>query len=114
MSRAIFSSTRMANAAIAAPVIEMAIAPMMIVTCSTTRRPYGLPICWATETRRYSPPPTKLKTYDSPWLMNRAMTATTRTPGSGVVPKLDSPPVRVDPNNGSMRMNRPWTAQKIP
>ena len=56
----------------------------------------------------------KLNRYDTPWLMNRATTATTSTNGSGVVPKLDSPPVTVAPKTGSVNTNTPWTTQKMP
>ena len=56
-SSAILSSTSTTIAAAGAPVTRSAIAPKMIVTCRTTRRPYGANICWVAVVRRYSPRP---------------------------------------------------------
>ena len=68
MSMTVLSTTRIATAAAGAPVNPIARAPTMIVRCSTISRPYGANIWVAAEVRRYSPRPTKLNQYDTPWL----------------------------------------------
>ena len=103
----------MTIAATGAPVIEIAMAPKMIVTWSTTSRPYGANICPTGDVRWYSPLPMKLNRYDTPWLMNRATTANRIVQKSGAGPM--SEPFGPKPaNSGSVNTNTPWTTQNRP
>ncbi len=112
-SRAVFRTTRIATTEAGAPVIAIAMPPMMIVTCRTTSRPYGANICPAADTRRYSPPLMKLNQYETPWLMVRARTANGMVSGSKPV-VMSTVSASIDPNTGSMNTNTPWTSQKMP